>query len=277
MPDKRLVEGHYTHGRLTDAIRDGVLKMGKSIEQVRVEDLGPVDEFHIGGRLATDAFLDQLQIDSTHHVLDVGCGLGGGSRRAAQKYGCRMTGVDLTREYVETGRTLCEWVGLADQIRLDVEDASALPYSAAEFDRAYIMHVGMNIADKQSLASELYRVLRPGGKLGIYDIMQIGDGDLDFPVPWATSAQGSSLATPAVYRSALEAAGFKVVAERNRSEFALEFFKQLRAKIAGSGGPPPLGLHILMGESAPTKIKNMVENIARGVIAPVELIAEKAA
>ena len=138
------------------------------------------------------------------------------------------------------------------------------------------MHVGMNITDKRSLASELHRVLRPGGKLGIYDVMRVGDGDLQFPVPWAMEPEGSAVATPLEYEAALQGAGFRINAERNRREFALDFFAQFQARAAGADGPPPLGLHILMGDTAPAKVKNMIENISRGLLAPVELIAEKA-
>ena len=265
----------HTHGELIDAIREGVEKIGKSIEEVDINDLAPVDEFHVGGRIATEAFLDQLGITDDHHVLDVGCGLGGGSRFASRRYGCRVTGVDLTPEYVEAGNEICEWVGLNTHIQLKVEDATSLPHTDDAFDRAYMMHVGMNIADKESLALELHRVIRPGGKVGIYDVMQISAGALVFPVPWATEAGGSLVSSPATYQSALESAGFNIVAERNRREFALEFFDQLQGKVDAAGGPPPLGLHILMGETAPVKVRNMIENISRNLIAPVEIIAEK--
>ncbi len=277
MPDERVVASHYTHGGLLDAIRDGVQKLGKTIDQLHVDDLGPVDEFHIGGRVATESFLDQLSIENGHHVLDVGCGLGGSSRYAAQRYGCRVTGIDLTQEYVATGNTLCEWVGLSNQIRLEVGNATGLSHPDDTFDRAYMIHVGMNITDKESLACELHRVLRPGGRLGIYDVMQVGEGTLEFPVPWAAEPEGSSVSTPTVYKSALETAGFSIIAERNRRKLALEVFAQLQAEATSADGPPPLGLHILMGETASVKRKNMLDNVSRNVVAPVELIAEKAA
>lgn len=277
MPNEKLVANHYTHGELLKAIRDGVAKLGKTTTSVNIDDLGPVDEFHIGGRVATQSFLDQLDIGASHHVLDVGCGLGGGSRFAAQTYGCRMTGVDLTREYVETGNVLCTWVGLSDQITLQVANATALPHPNEAFDRAYMLHVGMNIADKELLISELYRVVRPGAKVGIYDVMRVGDGDLTFPVPWATEPEGSSVASVPTYEAALERSGFNIIAERNRRDFAVEFFAQLQAKAASAKGPPALGLHILMGSTAPVKIKNMIENISRNLIAPVEIVAEKKA
>jgi hypothetical protein len=65
------------------------------------------------------------------------------------------------------------------------------------------------------------------------------------------------------------------VAERNCRDFAIEFFARLQASVSAADGPPPLGLHILMGETAPTKIRNMVENVISDRIAPVERIAER--
>jgi ubiquinone/menaquinone biosynthesis C-methylase UbiE len=275
MPDTAVVTDHYTHGSLLEAIRRGVGKLGKTIEEVEVEDLGPVDEFHIGGREATRHFLDQLKINDTHHVLDIGCGLGGASRFAVQQYGCHVTGIDLTREYVDTGNTLCQWVELDNQVQLKVADATALPFPDDTFQRAYLMHVGMNIADKDSLVRELYRAMQPGGRVGIYDIMQVGEGELLFPVPWAADSSGSSVSPPTTYKNVLTTAGFNILSEQNRRDFALEFFAQLQATLKDAEGPPPLGLHLLMGDTAAMKIQNVMDNISRNIISPVEIIAEK--
>jgi SAM-dependent methyltransferase len=266
---------HYTHGRLVDTIQEGIQRLGKSVQTVDIDDLGSVDEFHIGGRVATESFLEQLNLHASHHILDVGCGLGGASRFAASKYACRVTGVDLTEEYVATGNTICSWLGLEDRVCLEVADATELPHAGNTFDRAYMLHVGMNISAKESLARELYRVVRPGGSIGIYDVMRVGEGDLSFPVPWAAEPQGSFVETAAQYKAAVEGAGFKVIGERNRRDFSLDFFAQLQSRAVGTDGPPPLGLHLLMGDTAPLKIKNMIENISRNLLAPVEIVAEK--
>jgi len=133
----------------------------------------------------------------------------------------------------------------------------------------------MNIDDKAKLCSEVSRVLRSNALFGIYDIMRIGDGELRYPVPWATIAASSAVTKPAQYREALQAAGFLVIAERNRRDFALAFYDQLRDSTAAAGGPPPLGLHILMGRSTPDKVQNMIQNVSNGRLAPVELIARK--
>ncbi len=275
MPDHQTVAQHYTHGGLLDAIRKGVIALGKTPATVNVDDIAPVDEFHIGGRKASVEFFDQLHFSSSHHVLDVGCGLGGPARFAASRYGCRVTGIDLTPEYVETGKVLCQWTGLDDRVSLHQGSALAMPFSGGAFDGAYMMHVGMNISDKAKLCSEVHRTLRTRSLFGIYDIMRIGDGDLTYPVPWATTAATSVVSSPEQYKAALRDAGFAIVVERNRRDFALGFFEELRARTAAASGPPPLGLHVLMGASAPTKIQNMIANIAAGRIAPVEVIARK--
>ena len=271
-----IISTHYTHGSLIAAIRDGIEKLGKTIDNVTVDDLAPVDEFHVGGRQASEHFLDQLDLTSEKHILDVGCGLGGPARFAASRYRCRVGGIDLTPEHVETGRVICKWVGLADRISLHQGSALSMPFADGAFDGAYMLHVGMNIEDKAKLCAEVGRVLRPGALFGIYDIMKTGDGELTFPVPWATTAASSAVAEPGQYRNALQAAGFTVTAELNRRDFAAAFFDQLRARTMAAGGPPPLGLHVLMGRNAPDKIQNMIRNMANGHIAPVEMIARKA-
>ncbi len=271
------VAAHYTSAGLLAAIREGVAKLGKTPATVTGEDLAPVDEFHVGGRQASEHFLGQLGLTPDQHVLDVGCGLGGSARFATTRYGCRVTGLDLTQEFVATGKVLCDWVGLVDRVSLRQGSALAMPFDAEAFDGAYMLHVGMNIADKDRLCAEVHRVLRPGACFGIYDLMRNGEGELAYPVPWASTPETSVVETPEGYRRALRTAGFIVTAERSRADFAREFFATLKARTAAAGGPAPLGLHILMGETAPRKIANMVGNIGSGTIAPVEILARKAA
>ena len=90
---KDRVATHYTHGQLLDRILSGVKAIGKTPESVTVDDLAPVDEFHIGGRQASEEFIDQLELSENNHVLDVGCGIGGTARFVASRFGCRVTGI----------------------------------------------------------------------------------------------------------------------------------------------------------------------------------------
>jgi len=269
------VSDHYLHGGLLEAIEAALPCLGKTPASITVEDLAPVDEFHIGGRIATDNLVAQLNFSAHEHVLDVGCGLGGASRFVADKYDCRVTGIDLAQEYIETGRTLCSWVNLDQQITLEQGSALSMPFKDETFDGGFMLHVGMNIEDKALLFSEVYRVLRPGSSFGIYDVMRHKEGELAYPAPWATDSSTSKLATPDQYKKALREAGFEISVENSRRDFALDFFNQLRDKIEANGGPPPLGLHTLMQESTGIKIKNVIDNISQEYIVPVEVIAQK--
>lgn len=272
--DKAVAE-NYRHGDLLQAIRDSIARLDKSIDEVSIDDLAAVDEFHIGGRAATESLLDQVSPSDRHHVLDVGCGLGGAARFVAGRYGSQVTGIDLTAEYIEVGKELGAWVNLDHRVALHQGSALAMPFEDASFDGGYMLHVGMNIEDKAALFEEIFRVLRPGAFFCVYDVMRIGEGDLAYPVPWATESGICAMATPDQYRQALIRAGFDVDEARSRREIALAFFEKMREKMQSSGGMPPLGIHTLMKDDAAIKVKNMIDNIAAGRIAPVEIIARK--
>ena len=220
MPDRRTVATHYTQDTLLDYIEAGMVELGLNRDTVSVEDLGPVDEFHIGGRIATERFLNDVGLVANDHVLDIGCGLGGAGRFAALQYDCNVTGIDLTDEYINAGRKLCEWVGLQNRVCLEQGDAIATPFPSDRFDKAYMLHVGMNVADKVALFSEIRRVLKADGIFGIYDIMRVGPGQLTYPVPWATKADGSALGSPDEYKRALELAGFTIPAVTSHWNFS---------------------------------------------------------
>jgi len=268
------VAQHYTLGSLERAILDALTASGKDLDRLTPADLAPVDEFHIGGRQATADLAAQMETAADLNLLDIGSGLGGASRYFAQEHGCRVTGIDLTDEFVRTAEALAKRVGLGNQVSYRQGSAVALPFVPGSFDGAFMLHVGMNIEDKQRSFAEIRRVLKRGGTFAIYDVMrESGEGELSFPVPWAASPETSFVEGAPTYRRLLESTGFEVEKERSRREFAIEFFRQMRARAAEAGGPPPLGLHILMGASAPQKVANMVDNLERGLIAPTEIIA----
>jgi ubiquinone/menaquinone biosynthesis C-methylase UbiE len=217
-------------------------------------------------------FAEQLGFGPGTTLLDIDCGLGGASRYFAHERGCRVTGLDLTAEYIQAAKALAKQVGLAAAIEYRQGSALALPFAPATFDGAYMLHVGMNIENKASLFAQVWRVLKPGGVFGIYDVMQASEGDLDFPVPWAETRDTSFVASATTYRQLLEGAGFEILKERSRRDFSIEFFNHLRSRTAQAGGLPPLGLHLLMGPTAPQKVANMIDNLERGLIAPTEIV-----
>ena len=272
---KNSITEHYTHGQLLDRILQGVKAIGKTPATVTVDELAPVDEFHIGGRQASEDFICQLELSADDHTLDVGCGIGGTSRFVASRFGCRVTGIDLTPEFVSTGQSLCDWVGLSSQVELHQGDATEMPFANESFDAAFMLHVGMNIVNKARMFAEVYRLVKPSAIFGIYDVMQTTDEPLTYPVPWSSVPGTSALATQEQYVEALEQTGFDIIKIRDRRDFAAEFFAETRRQMEQAGGAPPLGVHIAMGDSAPIKISNMVENIAAGRVAPVEIFATR--
>jgi ubiquinone/menaquinone biosynthesis C-methylase UbiE len=273
--NRSAVSDHYARNGLVAAIRDGVFRLGKTTATVTIDDLAPVDEFHIGGRKATKELLAQLEISAADSLIDIGCGLGGAARLVATQYKCRVTGFDLTRDFVDAGNTLCEWVGVEDRVSLCHASALSIPAAEGSYSCGYMLHVGMNIPDKTKLFAEAARVMRPGARFGVYDVMRTADGELGYPLPWATGPESNALAWREDYLTALQAAGFEILAERNRRDVALAYFAAQQKKTNAPQKPEPLGLHILLGERRPAQVRNMMEGVSAGLIAPVELIARR--
>ena len=269
------VEDHYSHPSLLASIEEGLRKEGKSFDNLTLDDIAPIDEFHIGGREASKDFFAQLSFDGSMNVLDLCCGLGGPARFVAKEFGCSVTGIDLTNDYVSAGNELSKAVGLESKVKLLHGSVLDLPFSAGSFDVVYMMHVGMNIHEKERAAREAFRVLKPRGVFGVYDVMRIGEGDVLYPVPWATTEQTSALERVDEYQRHLSAAGFTLLSTRERGPFAEDFFENMKKKMSVIDGPSPLGLHILMGDTAKEKASNVLSMIKSGLLAPVELIVLK--
>lgn len=268
------VSAHYTHGDLLNSIDAALAKAGKNPAAPGLEDLAPVDEFHVRGREATAELGAHLGLREEHRVLDVGSGLGGASRQLAVFYKCHITGIDLTEEYCRVATKLASRVGLSDRVRYQQGSALAMPFADGSFDIAYTQHVAMNIADKAGLYREIARVLKARGKFGIYDLLQGQGGPVHFPVPWAQDASTSFLASPDEMRGLLSNAGFDVVNWSDTSEMGKEWFKIMSKRLAESG-PSPLGFQVLLGSDFATMAKNQVRNLVEDRIRPTEIICMK--
>ncbi len=266
------VADFYEKTNLCSRIMTGLQLAG--IEQVTPHDLSAVDEFHIGGTGATRFVSAALAQTASGKILDIGCGIGGPARFIAADTGCHVTGIDLTESFVETGNHLSWLVGLKDQVMLNTGNALALPFAKNEFDAAYMIHVGMNIADKYLLISEAARVIKPGGRFVIYDVMQMQDATLPYPLPWAETEKISAVSSPAIYLNALARSGLVAPPPQNKRDFALEFFDRMMKRTAGNQ-PPTLGLHLVMGATMSQKIQNVHQQIRQGVLAPLVITASR--
>jgi len=266
------VERHYGKPGLKERVLAAIAAGGLDINHLQADDLTPVDEFHTGGRLETVHALGKVRIPPNEHVLDVGCGLGGTARYIASHFGCRVTGIDLTADYVELAKLLSEKTGFAGHTDYKTASALQVPFMDAAFDAAVTFHVAMNIRDRPALYREIARVLRSGATLCLYDVMKGSNEDLAFPVPWAEVAAQSHLTSPEEMRELLSAAGFEVSDVEDRSGFAIEFF---RKRLASNAPPPPLGLHLLTGKNSRDKFENYLRGLEKEAVAPTIMIANR--
>ena len=268
------VARHYARGGARRAHPRRLAGPGAPDGRAGPDDLMGVDEFHMGGRAATDSWPANSPSPGTR-LLDIGCGIGGPARFLAARYGCVLTAIDLTPEFIEAGTALTRMTGLSDKVSLRVGSGTDLPFDAAAFDAAMLIHVGMNIADKQALFIEVARVLRPGGRFAVYEAMRTGAGDLFFPLPWADSSATSFVASPEDYRRLLEEADFAVSSR--------PICARWRSRCSASSTPgshpasplPPLSLPLIMGAEAPRRIGNLVALLQAGHVAPIRIMAQR--
>ena len=272
---ERTVSAHYSNNDLLEKIYIGLGKLGIVKGQLTQSDLSSLDEFHIGGSEGTLMLAEKLSINASSSVLDIGCGIGGPARLLSSKIGCDVSGIDLTADFVSTGNSLTDQVGLSDKVKLVEASALNIPFADNNFDVSYMIHVGMNIADKDVLFSEAFRVTKPGGVFGIYDVMLVRNCELQYPLPWAVKEDGNAIASATDYKSALIKAGCSLKYEDDKTDFANGFFEKISVSMDSSKGPPPVGLHLLMGDLTQQKLKNMAQLVKSGIIAPKILIMEK--
>jgi SAM-dependent methyltransferase len=200
--------------------------------------------------------------------------------------GASVVGVDLTESYVNVGIMLNTLCGISeDAVSLRVGSALDLKAATgeADFDKAYLLHVGMNIPDKTMLMKSIAQQLKPGGMVGVYDVMQSAervDEPFEYPLPWASTEAHNACASPETYRAAFAAAGLELTLEENMRDFALDSFKQIktmRDKAVEDGTPPsPVSLQLLMGDKFPIKMQNIVQGIVSERFSPVIMIGRKA-
>ena len=272
MSTEAAVARHYGSAGLEERILAAVAREGKDPEKLAAADLAPVDEFHVGGIEATQELAAHMELRPGTRLLDVGSGIGGPARYFAAEHGCKVTGIDLTEEFVRVARSLTARTKLDAAVDFRQGSALELPFEAGSFDGAYMIHVGMNIADKPGIFREVRRVLKAGARFTIYDFVRTADGPMRYPVPWALGDETSYVGTLKEYRDALQSAGFQVVQERERAAFGIAFTERVMARMA-QGAPPALGLHLLVGEKTPTMIKNILTLMKEHVLEPVEIYA----
>ena len=264
------VGDHYGRGRVLERIFEALRAAGKEPDALTADDLSSIDQLHARGRVATLELARLAGISSGMRVLDVGGGLGGPARTLASEFGCAVEVLDITEELCRAGEALTEASGLGNLVSFQHGSALEMPYPDASFDIAWAQHTSMNIANKERLYKEIHRVLRPGGRLALHEILAGPTSPIYLPVPWARHPELDHPRPPDEARSLIRDAGFKELAWIDDTAPTLRWYEKRLAPM--SGEPPPLGLHLVLGDDFDEMLRNQVFNLSEGRIAVIQAL-----
>jgi ubiquinone/menaquinone biosynthesis C-methylase UbiE len=268
------VAEHYGTAPLAARVDAALAQAGLADKPLDWSDLTALDQFHTRGLPATQELAAALAPEPGSTLLDIGSGIGGPARFFAATRGVRVTGIDLTPSFVELAAALSARTGLAGQTTFLQADALALPFPDAAFDHAMTLHVAMNIADRAGFYAEAARVLKPGGRFAILDIVQGEGGPLVFPVPWAPTPEISFLLTGDAMRDALTTAGFSIASWTDLSDPTLDAFA---AQQAGQQpGQSPVSLLSMMGPEFARTMATFTQNLRERRVRVLQVIAVRA-
>ena len=274
MTDEKAISDHWGTGDVYVRIMEAMKAASLSPDTVTVEQLAPVDHFHARGFPATVELADLLPIRAGHHIVDIGCGIGGPARYLAKRFGCRVSGVDITAPFVDAANKLTALLKMESLVEVKLGDGQQLPFADAVFDGGYAQHVTMNVADRARFFGEAYRVLRPGAFFALTEHGLGPHGSPHYPVPWSEDGSGSHLVTPADTTANLNEAGFVDVGVEDTGPKYLAGYRR-SMELAAQGHLPPFGIQILMGQTAPAKTKNAARNIEEDRTHPIQVICRK--
>lgn len=231
--------------------------------------LAALDHFHVRGAAATAELAALAGLKNGERVLDAGSGLGGPSRYLARTFGCDVTGVDLTPDFVEVATHLAEQEGLSARVRYQVADMRELPFASGSFDLIWTEHALMNVQERDLAYREFRRILRPRGRVAFYEPVAVDEKDVIYPVPWAASPVASFLLTQAHTTEALGAIGFTQIAQRDVTAEAV-------AALGVTGSAPPgSGLSPVMGARFSEMAANFARNLAEGRVRLIMGVAHR--
>ena len=274
MTDAQSISDHWGTGDVYARIMKAMAAASISPDTVTVEQMAPADHFHARGFPATVELADTLPIEAGHRIVDIGCGVGGPARYLAKRFGCRVSGVDITEPFVEAANKLTALLKMEGQVAVELGDGQQLPYGDAMFEGGYTQHVTMNIADRARFFGEAFRVLKPGAFFALTEHGLGPAGSPHYPLPWSEDGSGAYLVTPADTVAYLEGVGFVDVEVEDTGAKYLAGYRRA-IELAAQGALPPFGAHILMGHTAPAKTKNAARNIEEGRTHPVQVICYK--
>jgi tocopherol O-methyltransferase len=117
---------------------------------------------------------DIAQISQGDHVLDAGCGVGGGALWLAQNRSARIQGITIVRSQASRGRRFAGSRGLQGKVSFSCQDFCRTAFAKEAFDVVWARESVCHAVDKGAFFEEAHRLLRPGGRLVMADYARTG-------------------------------------------------------------------------------------------------------
>jgi len=195
------------------------------------------DELHPGGDRTTRRALELAAVGRGDRLLDVACGSGASALLAARELGCEVVGVDYGEIAIAQARAAAEAEGdmPAGRASFVSGDAEALPAADGEFDAVLCECSLCTFPDKHRAVAEMRRVLAPGGRLAITDVVADHERLPDeLRGAMATVACVGEALDEAGYRELLADGGFSVTAVEPRSADAARLAERVHDRLRGA-------------------------------------------
>ncbi len=193
------------------------------------------ESFHPGGVALTKHLGEVLRLGPDDRVLDVASGRGASAIQLAQSFGCQVVGVDLGVSNLKAAREAAEKAGVSHLVSFEEGDAERLPFGEGLFDAVISECAFCTFPDKPTAAAEMYRILKPGGRMGLTDMtvnVEELPEDLNGLLSWVACIADARPA--AVYRQILEKSGFRDFVEQDQSAALVALAEQVRGKLVAA-------------------------------------------
>ncbi len=277
------LDRHYSHTLDPEALLAEIDRLIP--EPTTAEMFAPIDQLHLGGRSSTISLLDNIGLSNGLRVLDIGCGLGGSARLIAERYGCQVTGVDITADFCQLAEALNRRLARALPVRFVQADAGRLPFQSGSFDALISQHCLMNLPDPAAALTGFRTLLATDGRLILHEILQGNGGEPLYPVPWASDADHSFLIQEQQLRDWLRQTGWRISHWSDHSDSALSWRrhqqnKQTRNKTdegaerTSDKPTSPLSAEMLFGPRIALMARNLATSLEQNRVRVITLVAE---
>ncbi|MFX1525805.1 MAG: SAM-dependent methyltransferase [Promethearchaeota archaeon] len=264
MTYREVINNQYSRSNLGTKIIHALEAEGLTDSKSILKSLASIEDIHTRGRLATIELAQEIGIEEQMKVLDIGCGIGGPARAIAGKFRCSVIGIDLCKEYCQAAESLNKITGFDNKIKIIEGNILDTVFDNKSFDIILIQHVVVNIKKKQRLFAQIHKILKPNGKLAIYEICAGTNSPVIYPVVWADDSSLDHLISPHELRQIIISTGFNELMWKDETEKVIESYDIIRVN---KGKNPTTTINYgLVIPNFVQKGRNIIRNLKEGRI-----------